>query len=152
MFKERNLLFFRPFLFKNGAKPQDKFFLVLKNVNESVLLAGLPTSKDHVPSDLEVKHGCLDIPERKFNVFVFLAGEKVAVKADGTPFAFRKNTFVYGANLDVYPAEAFDYQNRTGQTSIGKIGTLDKAVFEELVACLSESKMVKNKFRRMLKE
>lgn len=31
MFEEGNLLLFRPFLFKNGATPQDKFFLVLKN-------------------------------------------------------------------------------------------------------------------------
>lgn len=29
MFEEGNLLFFRPFLFKNGAESQDKFFLVL---------------------------------------------------------------------------------------------------------------------------
>ena len=36
------------------------------------------------------------------------------------------------------------------QTSIEKIGTLDETVFNDLVACLSESKMVKNKFRRML--
>lgn len=32
MFEEGNLLFFRPFLFKNGAEPQNKFFLVLKKM------------------------------------------------------------------------------------------------------------------------
>ena len=137
MFEEGNLLFFRPFLFKNGAESQDKFFLVLKKLDGDILLASLPTSKDHVPSDLEVKHGCLNIPERMFNVFVLLSGENVAVREDGTFFAFKKNTFIYGANLDVYPVE--------------KIGTLDEAVFTEIVACLSESKMVKNKYRRILK-
>lgn len=65
MFEEGNLLFFRPFLFKNG-EPQDKFFLVLKKLDGDILLASLPTSKDHVPSDLEVKHGCLNISERMF--------------------------------------------------------------------------------------
>lgn len=79
MFEEGNLLFFRPFLFKNGAESQDKFFLVLKKLEGDILLASLPTSKDHVPSDLEVKHGCLNIPERMFNVFVLLSGENVAV-------------------------------------------------------------------------
>lgn len=148
--EEGDLLFFRPFLFKNGAEPQDKFFLVLKRLEGDMLLASLPTSKDHVPSDLEVKHGCLNVPERMFNVFVFLAGEKVAAKEDGTPFAFDKNTFIYGADLDVYPAGQFDLQQRMAQTSIEKIGTLDEGVFKDLVACLSESKMVKNKFRRML--
>lgn len=150
MFEEGNLLFFHPFLFKNGAKPQDKFFLVLKNVDGNILLASLPTSKDHVPSNLKVEHGCLDIPECMFNAFVFLAGEKVAVKEDGTYFTFKKNTFIYGANLDVYPAEKFNSQERMAQTSIEKIGTLDESVFNDLIACLSESKMVKNKFRRML--
>lgn len=151
MFEEGNLLFFRPFLFRNGAEPQDKFFLVLKKLDGDILLASLPTSKDHVPSDLEVKHGCLNIPERMFNVFVFLSGENVALKEDGTFFAFKKNTFIYGANLDVYPVEWFDLQERMAQTTIEKIGTLDEAVFTELVACLSESKMVKNKYRRILK-
>ena len=152
MFEEGSLLFFRPFLFKNGANPQDKFFLVLKRTEDNILLACLPTSKDHVPTDLEVNHGCLNIPERMFNVFVFLAGEKVASKEDGTPFTFDKNTFIYGANLDTYPTTRFDLQERMAQTSIEKIGILNECLFKELIACLSKSKMVKNKFRRMLQE
>ena len=83
-----------------------------------------------------MEHGCLNIPERMFNVFVFLPGENVAIKEDGTSFAFKKNTFIYGANLDVYPVERFDLQERMAQTTIEKIGTLDEAVFTELVACL----------------
>lgn len=151
MFEEGNLLFFRPFVFKNGAEAQNKFFLVLKKLEGEILLASLPTSKDHVPSDLKVKHGCLDIPERRFNVFVFLAGENMVVKEDGTSFAFDKNTFIYGANLDTYPVEQLDLQERMEQTSIEKIGKLDEDVFNDLIVCLSESKMVKNRFRRMLK-
>ena len=41
------------------------------------ILRILPTSKDHVPSDVEVKHGCLDLSERFVNVFVFLSGEEI---------------------------------------------------------------------------
>ena len=49
MFEEGNLLLFRPFIFKNGATPKDKFFLVLeKDIQGGLLLASLPTSKDHV--------------------------------------------------------------------------------------------------------
>ena len=44
MFEEGNLLLFRPFMFKNGATPKDKFFLVLGNVDGNLLLASLPTS------------------------------------------------------------------------------------------------------------
>ena len=98
-----------------------------------------------------MEHGCLNIPERMFNVFVFLPGENVAIKEDGTSIALKQNTFINGANLEVYPVERIDLQERMAQTTIEKIGTLDEAVFTELVACLSESKMVKNKYRRILK-
>jgi hypothetical protein len=55
MFEEGNLLLFRPFIFKNGATPKDKFFLVLgKDIQGGLLLASLPTSKDHVPSDVSL--------------------------------------------------------------------------------------------------
>ena len=57
MFEEGNLLLFHPFVFKNGAASKDKFFLVLENMDGELLLASLPTSKDHVPSDIELKHG-----------------------------------------------------------------------------------------------
>lgn len=150
MFEEGNLLLFHPFLFKNGATPKDKFFVVLKELEENILLASLPTSKDHVPSDMEVKRGCLDRAERFVNVFVFLSGEEVATKDDGTRFSFSKNTFIYGADLDVYPTSQFELQERMAQTSIEKIGKLDDGIFGELLSCLAGSKVVKNKFRRLL--
>jgi hypothetical protein len=150
MFEEGNLLLFRPFLFKNGATPKDKFFLVLKNLNGSLLLASLPTSKDHVPTDVKVEHGCIDISGRMFNAFVFLAGENVALKDDGTPFTFKKDTFIYGADLDMYPVGQFKLQEQTSQTTIERIGRLNDTVFKELISCLSKSKMVKNKYRRIL--
>lgn len=151
MFEEGNLLLFHPFLFKNGATPKDKFFLVLGSVDGDLLLASLPTSKDHVPSDVEVSHGCLDLPERYVNVFVFIAGEEVVLRQGGERFSFSKNTFVYGANLDVYSISQLELQERMSQTSIELIGNLDADVLAELKKCLSNSKMVKNKYRKILK-
>lgn len=151
MFEKGNLLLFRPFVFKNGAMPKDKFFLVLENVDGNLLLASLPTSKDHVPADVEVKHGCLDLAERFVNVFVFLSGEEILCRANGERFSFSKNTFVYGANLDMYNISQFELQERLSQTNIELIGSLDAALFEELKNCLSNSKMVKNKYRKILK-
>lgn len=76
MFETGNLLFFKPFIFKNGAIPQNKFMVVLgQEANGNIVLASLPTSKDHVPSDIDIKSGCIDLPERQVNVFVFKAGE-----------------------------------------------------------------------------
>lgn len=151
MFEEGNLLLFHPFLFKNGATPKDKFFLVLGSVDGDLLLASLPTSKDHVPSDVEVSHGCLDLPELYVNVFVFIAGEEVVLRQGGERFSFSKNTFVYGANLDVYSISQLELQERMSQTCIELIGNLDADVLAELKKCLSNSKMVKNKYRKILK-
>ncbi len=150
MFEEGNLLLFRPFVFKNGALPKDKFFLVLGNMDGDLLLASLPTSKDHVPSDIEVKHGCLDLAERFVNVFVFMSGEEIAVRETGEVFSFSKNTFVYGANLDVYNASQLELQERLAQTSIELIGVVKEDVLAELKDCLANSKMVKNKYRKIL--
>ena len=55
MFKEGNLLKFSPFIFKNGACPKNKFFVVLKEAENAMILASLPTSKDHVPADMQLK-------------------------------------------------------------------------------------------------
>lgn len=151
MFETGNLLLFRPFLFKNGAMPKNKFFLVLGNADGNLLLASLPTSKDHVPSDVEVKHGCLDLSERFVNVFVFLSGEEILCKSSGERFSFSKNTFVYGADLDMYQVAQFEMQEQMAQTEIELIGTLDAELFAELKDCLANSKMVKNKYRKMLR-
>lgn len=150
MFEEGNLLLFRPFVFKNGALAKDKFFLVLCNMDGELLLASLPTSKDYVPSDMEVKHGCLDLAERFVNVFVFMAGEKIAVRETGESFSFSKNTFVYGANLDIYKASQLELQERLAETNIERVGTLKAELLAELKDCLANSKMVKNKYRKIL--
>lgn len=63
MFKEGNLLKFSPFIFKNGACPKNKFFVVLKEAENAMILASLPTSKDHVPADMQLKEGCMEIPD-----------------------------------------------------------------------------------------
>ncbi len=152
MFEEGNLLLFRPFVFKNGALPKDKFFLVLGNMDGELLLASLPTSKDHVPSDMEVKHGCLDLAERFINVFVFMSGEEIAVRETGEVFSFSKNTFVYGANLDVYNVSQLELQERLSQTSIERVGVLKAELLAELKDCLANSQMVKNKYRKILRQ
>ena len=92
MFETGNLLYFNPFIFPDGGDPKPKFFIVLGEVDETVLLASLPTSKDHIPSDVEVSSGCLEIAERMVNAYIFMANE--VVTEDG--FFFEKNTFVYG--------------------------------------------------------
>ena len=64
MYYTGELIKFSPFVFKNGNQPKPKYCIVLGQINDKVMMANLPTSKDHVPSDVMVERGCVDIPER----------------------------------------------------------------------------------------
>lgn len=150
MFKEGQLLKFSPFIFKNGAQPKPKYFIVLKNVDGELLLATLPTSKDHVPADVPVQWGCVEFPHRCVNVFVFMSGTVVAVRDNGSSFAFPRNTFVYGADLDTYPIKTLSAQIASGETEVEVIGDICPEIYHELTTCLKASRLVKNKYRRLL--
>lgn len=152
MFDVGNLLFFKPFIFKNGAPPQNKFVVVLgQDANGNTLLASLPTSKDHVPGDVEVKGGCVDLPDRQVNVFVFLADEIITIEQNGeSPFSFDVNTFIYGADLDTYPVASFNQQIADNISQVEFKGRMSDSHFTALKECLKKSKMVKNKYKRVL--
>ena len=51
----------------------------------------------------------------------------------------------------MYSVSQLELQERMSQTNIELIGNLDEELFADLKECLSNSKMVKNKFRRLLK-
>lgn len=144
-FHRGNLLYFNPFIFPDGGTPKPKYFLVLANVGDDVLLASLPTSKDHVPADIPVESG-LELPERMVNVFVLLADEPVTT--DG--FSFRVNTFIYGANVKTYTSEAFAEQEETNQTTVCTIGTIRDDVFSRIIDCLKNSDAVINRYKKLL--
>ncbi len=150
MFNEGELLFFDPFQFDDGTSRR-KFFVVLKNDNGSSLLASLPTSKDHIPADLDVHAGCYEYPNRGVNVYVFLAGDNVALDSNtGAPFQFDINTFIYGASLNLFPVSVFLQQQLNHETTITSKGRLRQDLFDDLKKCLKNSVLVKNKFKRML--
>ena len=152
MFKAGNLLFFKPFIFKNGALPKNKFMVVLgQDALGNMLLASLPTSKDHVPADVNVKSGCIELPDRMVNVFVFTADEHITEAQNGTlPFSFDVNTFIYGSDLDTYPIVTFQEQIACKFAEVEYIGKLSDSHFIALKECLKNSKMVKNKYKRIL--
>ena len=43
-FQQGAILYFDPFIFPDGGSPKPKYFLVLKHVDDTLLLASLPTS------------------------------------------------------------------------------------------------------------
>lgn len=146
MFEPGNLLYFDPFIFPDGGEPKPKFFVVLGEIDESIILASLPTSKDHIPSDVLVNSGCLEIAERMVNAFIFQANEVITDNG----FFFDKNTFVYGQNIKTYNSISFLEQKIKGEVDITVKGKLKDNLFTSLKDCLKNSDAVRKKFKKYL--
>jgi len=145
MFYKGQLLRFDPFIFPDGGQPKPKYFVTLNNDGEGILLASLPTSKDHVPTDVTFAGGCLEMPERNINVFGFNSGQQI------TPsFSFPRPTFIYGSALKMYPQSEFLRQQTECETIITDLGTIDTTIFQTLLDCLRNSSSVKRKFKKLL--
>lgn len=147
MFDEGTILYFKPFYFKNGkSTPKPKYFVVLKKDKDTGILASLPTRKDSIPKDEMIDYGCVELPEIRFNCFVFPKG--VQVTDSGKCFDFP--THIYGHQIEffeekllkeIYPLEGVDYE---------VWGKMKENVFVDLIDCLKNSSMVKSKFVRIL--
>lgn len=146
MFEVGNLLLFNPFIFKNGMPPKRKFFVVLGIIEDEIVLASLPTSKDKVPTKYDGLLGCINDDEQRFNIFKFQAGVPVTDKG----YRFTKDTFIYGEQLDTYPISEFLKQKITDGIEICELGRISDDVFDNLQKCLKNSAKVKRKYKRYL--
>lgn len=150
-YPEGTILYFSPFIFPDGGAPKPKYFLVLRQSGTHLVLASLPTSKDSVPSQISRQHGCIDLPTINFNCYCFLAGQEVASHPfTGMPFAFPRDTFVYGFRINLFNTAVFDRQVEEHQTKIEVMGCLHPDEYRNLIACLKHSSSVKRRFRQML--
>lgn len=148
LFEEGNILYFKPFFFEDGgSKP--KYFIVLRRTHGGVVLAGLPTSKDHVPESLAREHGCIEAPEINFNCYYFKAGRTVGRRVEAV-FSFPRDTFVYGFRISEFSLMRFEEQVASGSTSIEKKGKLFEGEFDALLLCLKNSRSVKRRYKRLL--
>ena len=141
MYEAGDLLKFSPFEFKNGNMPKPKFFIVLGHIDEKVMMACLPTSKDHVPADAAVERGCVDIKERGVNAFVFSPSDKIT-----STFSFPRPTFVYGEQVDEYEQKYLDEMN----SIVEHLGQIDAQLFQQLKDCLKKAPLLRRKYRKLL--
>lgn len=141
MYQAGELIKFTPFVFKNGNQPKPKYCIVLGGVDNNVLMVSLPTSKDHVPSDIMVERGCVDIPERGVNAFVLSPKDLV------TPgFSFPLPTFIYGEQVDEYEQKYLDAMGGT----VEHLGYIDSALFQAIKECVKKAKLLRRKYRQLL--
>jgi len=146
MFEIRNILFFDPFYFKNGNSAKAKYFIVLNCIDNKVVLASLPTSKDHIPNSIKPKSGCIDMPEINLNCF-FITPD-VCVTECGKHFS--RNTFLYGQNIDDYDVEMMKELYPLENTNYIVWGKMKKKLHNKLINCFINSKSIKRKYRALL--
>jgi hypothetical protein len=148
LFAEGQVIYFSPFYFKNGNTSKNKYFIVLRNIENTVLIASLPTSSDKLPSFIDVTHGCVNDEERCLNCYLFEAGKPITVNG----FFFKRPTFIYGNEVetydveimsDVYCIEGIDYE---------VMGLLLQNEFESIINCLVNSSSVKRGIKRQLSQ
>lgn len=150
MFEEGAILYFNPFYFEDGTyKP--KYFLVLKRVEDKLVMASLPTSQDHVPEDKVKSHGCIDDRTINFNCYYFKGGRNIAHNdVSNQEFAFPKDTYVYGFRIAFFDLGLFGKQLANKETEVTVKGKLYQTEFDSLRDCLKHSVSVKRKFRHLL--
>lgn len=151
MFEEGNILYFNPFYFENGNMPKPKYFLVLKALEDEVVLASLPTSHDHIPSYMDKVHGCIDDDAINFNCYYFQGGINVAYNDNlQHDFAFPRDTYVYGYRINLFDLNKFRLQISDGLNAVTIVGKLYRQEMLDIKDCLKKSTSVKKKFRNLL--
>ena len=142
MLKEGSLLYFNPFVVKNGAIPKPKYFVVLAIMDDGkLMLASLPTSKDHIPTSAKIVRGCVNIPESNVNVYVFEQGDQAT-----DSFCFPRRTYIYGEQLDIYTSNYIDSMNG----SMTDFGVLQPDLFKAVKDCLKQATNISKKYLKWL--
>lgn len=142
MLEQGQLLKYTPFTFKNGANPKPKYFIVLGLMNEDVVIASLPTSKDHIPDCMATVTGCVNDMERNVNAYIFSEGMPVT-----DTFSFPRKTFVYAEQVDEYSCKYLSNMH----SEIDVLGLIFPELLKDIIDCLLSSCMLKRKYRNVLR-
>lgn len=143
MFEQGSILYFKPFYFENGTY-KNKFFLVLKNLENETLLVSLPTSKGHIPDDYFLRNGgCVNIFEKMLSCYIISPNTPVTTCGK----YFEVYTYLYGGLLKVYDLkEITDKYNFV--TNYTYWGMMKKELFLDILECFKRSKMVKSYYKK----
>jgi len=147
MTKEGSILYFPEFFFKNGNPSKPKYFIVLKYDDQGrAILASLPSSKDHLPSFEEIRHGCLNSDRAQMNCYIFMADNVIT----DCGWSFPLNTFVYGNQIDAYELDMLEDVYPVEESDWEIVGLLTSDEYTALISCLANSPWVKRKYKKML--
>jgi hypothetical protein len=146
VFTQGQIFYFTPFYFKNGNTAKPKYFIVLKNIDDSIVIASLPTRSNKAPSLIDVTHGCINHEDRMFNCYAFEAGRTITINGFSFPIA----TYIYGNEVETYEVDMLSSVYQVENIDYEIMGTLTDAEFSDLYNCLKNSSSVKRGIRRIL--
>ncbi|MCC8118200.1 MAG: hypothetical protein LIP09_05545 [Bacteroidales bacterium] len=147
MFEEGSLLYFEPFIFPDGGQPKNKYFLVLKRHSDHLLIVALPTSKNHIPSELDKGSGVIEYRDRAISAYKFKNGEVVT----DNNFSFVMDTFLYGEAVHEYSVKLFEDQVNKGLTQIHYLGSILPEIYNDIVTFIINSCKSRAKYKRLLR-
>jgi hypothetical protein len=147
VFSAGNLIHFTPFYFKNGqTAPKNKYFIVLKNKGEGVIIASLPTSINHLPNFLTAKHGCINDDSVGVNCYLFEQNRTICENG----FCFPFHTYVHGYEVSDYLISTLEKVYTTENKDYKILGKLKEEELSALIKCIVDSGSIKNRIKKWL--
>lgn len=146
MFTEGIVLYISPFYFKNGNTSKNKYFIVLKVIDNQIVIASLPTRSNKAPGLIQTEHGCNNDTERCFNCYAFQANRIITDNG----FFFPINTYVYGNEVEDYTLQTLQLNYRIAGVDYEIMGNLTKQEHSDLCACLKQSTSIKRGIKKQL--
>lgn len=145
MYTPGKIIYFNPFYFKNGSEAKPKYLLVLKNLDNTSIIASHPSSKCHLPWPDNCKHGCLESQEGCYGCYMIERNRPITPSG----WSFCRDTFLYGNWIEEYQIEMLkDVYRKPSDYKV--IGELNQKELKKVVCCFSNSANVKKRFQRLL--
>jgi hypothetical protein len=138
MYQEGTIIYFTPYYFSNG-KSNSKFFVVLKNIDNSYVLASLPSSQDYIPAYSTLEKGCIDLSDSTFNCFLIPKTEIVTKCGK----KFDSKTMLYGRYILKEKIEDLENKYVVKGVNYTVFGEMKEDLFAELIECFKNSEVVK---------
>ena len=146
MFTQGVILYISPFYFKNGNTSKNKYFIVLKIVDNQIVIASLPTRSSKAPSLIQNEHGCNNDAERCFNCYAFQANRPIT----GNGFSFPVSTYIYGREVEDYSLQILQLNYRIEGVDYEIMGTLTTQEYDDVCNCLKQSTSIRRGIKKYL--
>ena len=146
MFTQGVILYISPFYFKNGNTSKNKYFIVLKVIDNQIVIASLPTRSNKAPSLIQAEHGCNNDTERCFNCYAFKANRSIT----GNGFFFPVDTYIYGNEVEDYALQILQLNYKIEGVDYEIMGTLLKQEYDDICNCLKQSTSIRRGIKKYL--